>query len=237
MDLLSSWLAELAKDNPREAKRIGHQSKDLIQQCYFAGRECKVKKEFSDFFYNSYGNCYTYNLQLSSLNKTGGALSGFTGPKFGLELTLNLETDQYMPTSREAGAKVIVHDSATRADPDQDAVHVPPGLVTYVGVKMVNISRLPDPFPDKCSNQWDDGQLERWARSLSYETYSTQICLKLCLQRYTIQHCRCWSSSSPAPRTAYLQCNTRKNKSEYPMVSTLFTFSFTQLQHKSNVLK
>lgn len=140
-------------------------------------------------------------------------LKGFTGPKFGLELTLNLETDQYMPTSREAGAKVIVHDSATRADPDQDAVHVPPSLVTYVGVRLVNITRLPDPYPDKCSDDWEDKNLKKWAKALSYETYSTQICLKLCLQRFTILHCKCWSSSSPPPQANVLQCNTRKNKS------------------------
>ena len=37
-------------------------------------------------------------------------MSGFTGPKFGLELLFNLEKDQYMPVSREAGVKIIVHD-------------------------------------------------------------------------------------------------------------------------------
>lgn len=200
-----------------EAKAIGHQSEHLIQQCYFAGRHCYASEDFSDFFYNSYGNCFTYNLQLhnnESANESMGALSGFTGPKFGLELTLDLETDQYMPTSREAGAKVIVHDSATRADPDQDAVHVPPGLVTYVGVRLVNITRLPAPYPDKCSDNWQDMILKRWAKHLSYETYSSQICLKLCLQRFTIKHCKCWSSSSPPPQTDVLQCNTRKNKSK-----------------------
>lgn len=83
------------------------------------------------FFIIPLGNCFSYNLHLdpASLVNITGSLSGFTGPKFGLELTLNMETDQYMPTSREAGAKVIVHDAATRADPDQDAVHVPPGKV------------------------------------------------------------------------------------------------------------
>lgn len=36
------------------------------------------------------------------------SLSGFTGPQFGLELILNLETSEYMPTTREIGAKVMV---------------------------------------------------------------------------------------------------------------------------------
>ncbi|KAH9404185.1 hypothetical protein TYRP_000004 [Tyrophagus putrescentiae] len=142
LDQLSSWLADLAKNRPEQAKSIGHDGPDLIQ------------------------------------HKSQNSLSGFTGPKFGLELLLNLETDQYMPTSRESGAKIIVHDSGTRADPDQDSVHVAPGLVTYIGVKMVNITRLEKPYPDKCSNEWNDKELESWARSLHYDTYFTQICLK-----------------------------------------------------------
>lgn len=78
LDLLSSWLAELAKNDPIEARRIGHQSHDLITDCYFAGRECNVAEEFSSFFYNSYGNCYTYNLLITTNDsqQAEGALSG-----------------------------------------------------------------------------------------------------------------------------------------------------------------
>lgn len=235
LELLEAWLASYSQKNPRGAKRIGHQAGDLIKKCYFAGKRCDTQKDFSTFFYNSYGNCFTYNTQMGiDPNSTVVAESGFTGPKFGLELTLNLETDQYMPISREAGAKIVVHDRVTRADPDQDAVHVPPGLVTYVGVKMVNISRLPDPYPDKCSNTWMDEELEHWAEDLKYETYSSQICLKLCLQRFTIKHCGCWSSQSPAPPSTSAdnidQCNTRQNESKSHF--NLFIFNFT-FHHKS----
>lgn len=211
LDLLSSWLADLAKNHPDHAKEVGHHATDLIQQCIFAGHTCSARADFSHFFYSSYGNCFTYNLHINS-TQSQTSLSGFTGPKFGLEMVLNLETEQYMPTSRESGAKIIIHDSTTRADPDQDSVHVAPGLVTYIGVKMVNITRLAPPYPDRCSNNWNDEGLESWARQLSYEAYSAQICLKLCLQRYTIQFCQCWSPSSPPPKEDVIQCNNRKNK-------------------------
>lgn len=91
------------------------------------------------------------------------------------------------------------------------------GLVTYVGVKMINITRLESPYPDRCADNWQDARLGTWATALGYVTYSTQICLKLCLQRYTVKHCKCWSSSSPAPRgneTDVTQCNTRRNASQ-----------------------
>lgn len=187
LDMLSSWLADLAKNHPESAKEIGHHAPDLIRQCTFAGRTCSARRDFSHFFYNSYGNCFTYNLHVDD-TKTQTSLSGFTGPKFGLEIVLDLETEHYMPTSRESGAKIVIHDSTSRADPDQDSVHVAPGLVTYIGVKMVNITRLAHPYPDKCSDQWNDQGLEAWAKSLHYDAYSTQICLKLCLQRYTIRY-------------------------------------------------
>ncbi|KAH7643354.1 amiloride-sensitive sodium channel alpha subunit-like protein [Dermatophagoides farinae] len=213
LDLLSSWLADLAKNRPEEAKLIGHHGTDLIKQCIFAGRTCSPLKDFSHFFYNSYGNCYTYNLHIDHF-KVQDSLSGFTGPKFGLEIVLNLETEQYMPTSRESGAKIVIHDSTARADPDQDSVHVAPGLVTYIGVRMVNITRLPHPYPDKCSNVWRDLGLEKWARELNYDAYSTQICLKLCLQRFTIIYCGCWLPSSPPPKQDVPQCNNRKQKED-----------------------
>lgn len=213
LDLLSSWLADLAKNRPEDAKIIGHHGPDLIKQCIFAGRTCSPTKDFSHFFYNSYGNCYTYNLNIDNL-KVQDSLSGFTGPKFGLEIVLNLETEQYMPTSRESGAKIVIHDSTARADPDQDSVHVAPGLVTYIGVRMVNITRLPHPYPDKCSNVWRDRGLEKWARELNYDAYSTQICLKLCLQRFTIMYCNCWIPSSPPPKQDISQCNNRKQKED-----------------------
>ncbi|KAF7495560.1 Amiloride-sensitive sodium channel subunit gamma [Sarcoptes scabiei] len=210
LDQLSSWLSDLAKNSPDDAKQIGHHSPDLIKQCIFAGRTCSPKRDFEHFFYNSYGNCYTYNLNLEN-DRTKDSLSGFTGPKFGLEIVLNLETEQYMPTSRESGAKIIIHDSTSRADPDQDSVHVAPGLVTYIGVRMVNITRLPRPYPDRCSNVWQDLDLKKWAQHLHYDAYSTQICLKLCLQRFTIMHCGCWIPSSPPPNQNISQCNIRKN--------------------------
>ena len=86
-------------------------------------------------------------------------MSGFTGPKFGLELTFDLEKEAYMPTSREAGVKVVVHDRSLKADPDQDAINVAAGVVTYVGVQMQDVTRLPAPYVDACSDDWPVGRL------------------------------------------------------------------------------
>lgn len=165
-------LASLSRVSPEKAMAIGHQASDLIKSCYFAGKRCDPEKDFRGTFYSQHGNCFTYDMDSGEAEKE--SLSGFTGmillpassslkslprlgltgPKFGLELLFNLEKDAYMPTSREAGVKIVVHDRGQKADPDQDAINIAPGVVTYVGVQMQNISRLPAPFQDKCVDDW-----------------------------------------------------------------------------------
>lgn len=146
------------------------------------------------------------------------SLSGFTGPKFGLELLFNLEKDAYMPISREAGVKIVVHDRSQKADPDQDAINIAPGVVTYVGVQMQNISRLPAPYQDKCVDEWPDSEdtveYRKWALALHHESYTIQVCLKICLQLYTIKVCKCWTSSALWPPYPDIpECTARGSKS------------------------
>ena len=125
LDLLRSWIAELSRNQIDQAIQIGHQKKDLISSCYFAGKRCDMDRDLHQIFFSTYGNCYTYNFQRNE--NTEQSLSGFTGPQFGLEMVLNLETSEYMPTTREIGAKVMVHDPKKKADPEQDAVQIQPG--------------------------------------------------------------------------------------------------------------
>uniref|UniRef100_T1KCT8 Uncharacterized protein n=1 Tax=Tetranychus urticae TaxID=32264 RepID=T1KCT8_TETUR len=217
LDLLQSWLADLSRHHLSVARQLGHQSSDLIVSCHFAGKKC-YPIEFESIFSSSYGNCYTYNMAESLISSatlskpSDQKLSGFTGPKFGLELVLNLEVDQYMPTSRETGAKIVIHDRSQKADPDQDAVHVPPGVVTYVGIQLINITRLPAPYRDKCSDDWVEGWVKEWAMTVDHGPYTSQFCLKLCLQTYTLKECNCWTVSAPPPyNSTQPQCDLRKN--------------------------
>jgi len=198
LDLLENWLANLSREDPEKAMMIGHQAKDLMRSCYFAGKKCDIQRDFKTTFHSQNGNCFTYAMDSGEAMKE--SLSGFTGPKFGLELLFDLEKDQYMPTSREAGVKMIVHDRGQKADPDQDAINISPGVVTYVGVQMLNISRLPPPFPDHCIDEWpDDKEYKKWAMSQNHETYTVQVCLKICLQLHTIKTCKCWTSTALWP--------------------------------------
>ena len=224
LDLLENWLANLSREDPEMAKKIGHQKEDLIRSCYFAGKKCDINKDFRTAFYSQHGNCFTYAMEGGEALKE--SLSGFTGPKFGLELLFNLEKDQYMPTSREAGVKIIVHDRGQKGDPDQDAINVSPGVVTYVGVQMLNISRLPSPFPDECVDEWpvtdEAAEYRKWALALNHETYTIQVCLKICLQLYTIKMCNCWTSSALWPPYPDIpECTARGDTNAEECVDTV----------------
>lgn len=213
LDLLETWMSSLSRMDPAKAMKIGHQSADLIKTCYFAGKKCTIVESFHGTFYPQHGNCFTYGMESGEAAKE--SLSGFTGPKFGLELMFQLEKDQYMPTSREAGVKIVVHDRGAKADPDQDAINISPGVVTYVGVQMLNITRLPAPYPDECTDEWQNDEYKRWAISLSHETYTIQVCLKICLQMYTMKMCKCWTPTAvwpPSSPNQIPECRSREDE-------------------------
>lgn len=84
----------------------------------------------------------------------------------------------------------------------------------------MNISRLPAPYPDECMDDWPDGNEEaieyrKWASSLNHESYTIQVCLKICLQLYTIKMCKCWTSSALWPPYPDIpECATKSKDAE-----------------------
>ncbi|XP_053205072.1 amiloride-sensitive sodium channel subunit gamma-like [Panonychus citri] len=48
--------------------------------------------------------------------------------------------------------------------------------------------------------------------SIDHGPYTSQFCLKLCLQTYTLTKCDCWTVSAPPPNNSTRkQCNLRRN--------------------------
>lgn len=82
---------------------------------------------------------------------------------------------------------------------------------------MINISRERAPYTDRCSDDWPTKEQFEWAKSLKHDGYTTQLCLKLCLQFHTIRNCNCWTLSAPPwPQEDDVPiCNIRKNLSRF----------------------
>lgn len=58
-------------------------------------------------------------------------------------------------------------------------MQIQPGVVTYVGIQMINISRERAPYTDRCSDDWPTKEQFQWAKTLNHDGYTTQLCLKV----------------------------------------------------------
>ncbi|XP_059164363.1 degenerin mec-4-like [Physella acuta] len=111
-------------------KQLGHQATDMILQCSYAGKKCEARN-FTLAFSETYGNCHT--LQYDKF------LSRASGPAGGLELTIFLETHEYIPgISNGMGIQLLVHDQETVPFPDEEGIAISPGTNTFVGIKQVS---------------------------------------------------------------------------------------------------
>uniref|UniRef100_A0AAN0LW06 Epithelial sodium channel/degenerin-like protein n=1 Tax=Polyphagotarsonemus latus TaxID=1204166 RepID=A0AAN0LW06_9ACAR len=113
------------------------------------------------------------------------------GADHGLELVINLEKNEYLPGTAQIGALVMVHSPDDFGISASEAIMVSPGCATYIGLKMVKISRLPAPYPEQCVDIWPKG-LQR--KSMLNASYSQQACIKICLQKTIFKRCKCQSA-------------------------------------------
>lgn len=112
----------------------------------------------------------------------------------GLELVLNLEINEYLPGSAQIGAIVMVHHPDDFGNSASEAIFVAPEQATYIGLKIVNITRLPAPYPEECINYWPIGLKGTLTQNA---TYSQQACLKICLQMTIQNSCKCQAAMLP----------------------------------------
>lgn len=131
----------------------------------------------------------------------------------GLELVLNLEVSEYLPGTAQIGALVMVHAPDEFGISASEAIFVGPEKVSYIGLKMTRITRLPSPYPEHCIDHWPEALTGSLTRNSSY---TQQACLKICLQRTIQMKCQCQSAflnSVEQNDTNLRICDTRR-KSE-----------------------
>ena len=132
------------------------------------------------------------------------------GPDHGLELVINLEVNEYLPGTSQVGALVLLHSPDDFGISAGEGIMVAPECATYIGLKMMRISRLPAPYPEQCIDVWPVG-LQR--KSMLNASYSQQACIKICLQRTIQTRCNCQSAfleQVELNNTEFRICDTRK---------------------------
>jgi len=172
-----------------------------------------MNRNFESSFTPTEGNCYTYKSFTyvgRRKNKKKPVETSLAGVDHGLELVLNLEVNEYLPGTSQIGALVMVHAADDFGTTASEAIFVAPERATYIGLKMVNITRLPSPYPEHCVSQWPRGMIGTVTVNSSY---SQQACLKICLQRTIERKCKCQSAMLPQLELNFTDlriCDTRK---------------------------
>lgn len=142
------------------------------------------------------------------------------GPDHGLELVINLEVNEYLPGTSQVGALVMLHSPDDFGISAGEGILVAPECATYIGMKMMRITRLPAPYPEQCIDVWPAG-LQR--KSMLNASYSQQACIKICLQRTIQTRCNCQSAFLEQVElndTEFRICDTRKRS----MLATIKTY-------------
>ncbi|KAJ8317417.1 hypothetical protein KUTeg_005321 [Tegillarca granosa] len=92
-----------------------------------------IKKSinFTKFQTSEYGNCYTIESDKFTTRRTGSL--------YGLWLTLNLESDEYMTNFADAyGIKLIIHEPGTFPFPAEEGITINPNFETTIGLRMAS---------------------------------------------------------------------------------------------------
>ncbi|XP_022705653.1 FMRFamide-activated amiloride-sensitive sodium channel-like [Varroa jacobsoni] len=202
IEQFSFWLAHSQRLNKEAVKALGHPMKKNVRACTLQGNKCtNIKHFWSDTFSQSYGNCITANKQAQ---RTGDFLYyRLGGPEQGLELILNVEINEYLPITSEAGYLVMIHSHNLEPDDATDGVFVSPDGTTYIGVTVRKINRLATPYPAHCISKWSKDAI----KPDDDNSYNRGNCLKYCLQDAIFSKCDCESAQLPALSSARNICN------------------------------
>lgn len=200
---LTNWLAVMNNRDPELTWSLGHQFDDMILRCTMKSINCTHQRSFENSFTPTEGNCFTYRSKIrrrvnNGVQKSNGGSqfeeANLASINHGLELVLNLEKNEYISGSSQVGALVMVHHPNDLGYAASEATFVAPEFTTYIGLKMVNITRLPAPYPEYCVDSWPKLFAETLTRN---STYSQQACLRICLQTTIQSHCHCQSAFLP----------------------------------------
>ena len=168
-----------AENSPFFSHNAGHQIKQMLYSCQFAGENCSTYN-FTQRS-SSHGNCYTFNsgIDMPTLNSVK------RGFRYGLEVVLNAEQYEYFLLETDAvGFNIFIH------DPDHfpyyestDSFSVTTGELTEVALKKTDYKLL----------SLSCGEVD-----LKYfKTYSRLSCITECLTDFIVDACGCKNEYLP----------------------------------------
>lgn len=171
---------------PEQKEGMSHQLDEFVLKCSFNQKDCDMKKDFTLYYDNTYGNCYTFN--------HGGASSHRAGANYGLKILLYANVSEYLPTSEAVGFRITVHDKHIVPFPDAFGYSAPTGFMSSYGVRMKQFIRLVAPH-GHCKQGGEDDP------NFIYKgfNYSVEACHRSCAQKFIMDMCKCGDPMFPIP--------------------------------------
>ncbi|KJH44648.1 degenerin [Dictyocaulus viviparus] len=206
---------------PEQKENMSQQLDEFVLKCSFNQKDCDMKKDFTLYYDNTYGNCYTFNHRGASSHRAGtnyGWLKKFTTLDLTwLRILLYANVSEYLPTSEAVGFRITVHDKHIVPFPDAFGYSAPTGFMSSYGVRMVNFLRL--------------GQNKQFIRLVAphghckkggeddpnfiYKgfNYSVEACHRSCAQKLIMEMCHCGDPMFPIPNiTGMAACHATNLK-------------------------
>ena len=162
----------------------GQKLEDFVVECEFLGVPCDLRRDFTPVM-TPVGRCYTFNGRnaLEQYKNVSGI-----GYRHGLELVLNLQQDEFSGTfTREAGARVVVHNQEHPPSVLENGLAVPIGSSAYMSIRARQIDDRSQTGFSNCQNR-DEAQGFDIVEGFDY---SLSACLSDCIAKDIAEVCEC----------------------------------------------
>ena len=162
----------------------GQRLEDFVVECEFLGIPCNLQADFTPVL-TPVGRCYTFNAR-NAMERYKN-VSGI-GYRHGLELILNLQQDEFSGTfTREAGARVVVHNQEHPPSVLENGLAVPIGSTAYMSIRARQIDDRSQTGSSNCQDQ-DEAQEFEIVEGFDY---SLAACLSDCIAKDIAEVCNC----------------------------------------------
>jgi hypothetical protein len=180
-------------------KSLGYSFEDFFISCYFASEPCS-KSDFEWYYDFNYGSCFKYN---SGKNSSGSSIPLKRMNKIGKlqGLSIELFVGEFNDTnslSLVSGAHVFIHNDTINPN-SAGGLDIPTGAETNIAINKLYKNQLAKPYSD-CTSDLNDinSQDSILFKEIlkSNESFSQSHCFDLCRQKYIIETCNCYDTST-----------------------------------------
>ena len=136
------------------------------------------------------GYCYTFNGGENPLNASG------PGRRFGFDITLNIEQEEYLLGTQTAGVFVTIHHQSEPPQPLQSGLAVPPGLHAFISLNYETRELVLPQNHGTCQTEWNENTEKK---EFNWTTYNVPTCVQNNLFTRVAKRCGCIDPIAPAP--------------------------------------